>query len=427
MATAPQLAPLTGLMIDSAPATSSLPGTEVRIVPRRRFQTGRVYKRGVKWVGSYRDSQANPETGKRTRRTVTFPDSVTSERAARSALQPYLDRVNIAPPAPKKAGKTLFELIEQWKEQIIPNRKDGGARASLSHIRTYIAPQLGETPLRELNLSLHQAFVTAVGQRASRRKTVENVYGTFTSILNKGRKWGYQIPDVRREDVEFPVDKKPQDQIFFFDADTAAQVINVSVQPFKLMCLIAALCGLRIGEVTALKLASLDFKRKQIHVLAALDYKTRKETTPKSENSAAPVYMPELLAKHLREWLHKHYTPNADGYLFINRKGKPYLSDNVVRSGVHRAMHKLGIVTPKGVHLGIHCFRHGVTTELLEAGTPIHVVTRLMRHADSKVTLDHYAHIVGNAERLASERLSRKIGVQLESGPELESAEAKTA
>ena len=62
-------------------------------------------------------------------------------------------------------------------------------------------------------------------------------------------------------------------------------------------------------------------------------------------------------------------------------------------------MAKIGIVTPKGVHVGIHCLRHGVTTELLEAGTPIHVVTRLMRHGDSKVTLNHYAHVVGDAER----------------------------
>lgn len=52
------------------------------------------------------------------------------------------------------------------------------------------------------------------------------------------------------------------------------------------------------------------------------------------------------------------------------------------------------------------------------------VVTRLMRHAD-------YAHIVGDAERLASEKFSQRIGqniTQLESDPELESTSAvKTA
>ena len=88
-------------------------------------------------------------------------------------------------------------------------------------------------------------------------------------------------------------------------------------------------------------------------------------------------------------------------------------------------MVKLGIVTPKGVHVGIHSFRHGVTTELLEAGTPIHVVTRMMRHGDTKVTLEHYAHVVGDAERVASER--HKIEAQLESEPEMESASIKTA
>jgi integrase len=68
-------------------------------------------------------------------------------------------------------------------------------------------------------------------------------------------------------------------------------------------------------------------------------------STPKNGNSAAPVHMSELLAKHLRDWLDKHYKPNLDGYLFTNSKGKPYLSDNVVKYGIHRAMTKLRIET----------------------------------------------------------------------------------
>ena len=47
-----------------------------------------------------------------------------------------------------------------------------------------------------------------------------------------------------------------------------------------------------------------------------------------------------------------------------------------------------------------------------------------MRHADPSVTREHYAHIVGDAERLASEKFSQRIGqniTQLESDSELES------
>src|SRR5229473_3499325 len=171
MATAFHLGPV----VDSAPATSSSPRME-NIMPRRRFQSGRVYLRGTRWVGSYRDYEANPETSKRTRHTITFDAAVTSERAAKAALQPYLDdynaraKANLKPSAPR-GRKTVRALIEEWTDKILPNRKPGGARAALSHVRTYILPQLAEVQLREMNLSQHQSFVTAVGRRVDRRKT----------------------------------------------------------------------------------------------------------------------------------------------------------------------------------------------------------------------------------------------------------------
>src|SRR5258708_36573379 len=65
-------------------------------------------------------------------------------------------------------------------------------------------------------------------------------------------------------------------------------------------------------------------------------------------------------------------------------------------------MAKLEIVTPKGTHIGIHCFRHGVTRELLRvwhSDPRRHAVDAPWRF---KVTLNHYAHIIGNAERVAS-------------------------
>ena len=61
------------------------------------------------------------------------------------------------------------------------------------------------------------------------------------------------------------------------------------------------------------------------------------------------------MAQKLAFRLAKHYKQNAEGYLIMNSKDRTYLSDDVVRFGVHRAMSKLGIKTPKGVHVGIHC------------------------------------------------------------------------
>ncbi len=254
--------------------------------------------------------------------------------------------------------------------------------------------------------------------------------GTLSSILTTARDRGYNCEQIDVSKLRLP-SRGERYEAPHFTVEQLQRILTIAEEPWHTLFCILTMDGLRAGEVTALKVSSLDFKRKLIHITGALDYATRKESTPKSDNGAAPVCMSELLTKHLRDWLDKHYKPRPDGYLFTNSKGKPYLSDNVVRYGVHRAIAKLGIETAKDVHVGIHCFRHGVTPELLELGTPIHVVTRLMRHADSKVTLEHYAHIVGNVERVASEKFSQRIGqniTQLESDSELESTSAvKTA
>ena len=48
-------------------------------------------------------------------------------------------------------------------------------------------------------------------------------------------------------------------------------MISAADQPFRLMFLICAVLGLRIGEVTALKVSSVDFRRKTpIHFVTRL-------------------------------------------------------------------------------------------------------------------------------------------------------------
>jgi len=74
------------------------------------------------------------------------------------------------PNLPARGKKKLGEFIEEWKQEILPI-ENSAERASLSHIRTYITPLLGEKPLHELNVREHQSFVTAVGRQVDRRKT----------------------------------------------------------------------------------------------------------------------------------------------------------------------------------------------------------------------------------------------------------------
>jgi hypothetical protein len=50
-----------------------------------------------RWVGTFREYDANPETGKRVRRTITFDESVTTKAEAKFALKPFWMRMRRLP------------------------------------------------------------------------------------------------------------------------------------------------------------------------------------------------------------------------------------------------------------------------------------------------------------------------------------------
>jgi integrase len=58
---------------------------------------------------------------------------------------------------------------------------------------------------------------------------------------------------------------------------------------------------------------------------------------------------------------------------------------------------------------GLHAFRHAVASVLLDNGAPPSVVQRQMRHSDAWITLQKYAHIVGDAQRKAVESLAKNV------------------
>jgi len=64
----------------------------------------------------------------------------------------------------------------------------------------------------------------------------------------------------------------------------------------------------------------------------------------------------------------------------------------------------LGI--PRG---GFHAIRHGAASALLADGATPAVVQRQLRHSNAKITLEHYAHVVGDMQRTAVESRSARL------------------
>ena len=97
---------------------------------------------------------------------------------------------------------------------------------------------------------------------------------------------------------------------------------------------------------------------------------------------------------------------------------RPRSRENVVRVGLKPVLKELGIPAK---NTGLHAFRHGLATELVEASVPFTVVQNQLRHADLKTTLKVYAHVIPQTQRDAMEQLGGLQSVR-ESGTVLKFA-----
>lgn len=140
--------------------------------------------------------------------------------------------------------------------------------------------------------------------------------------------------------------------------------------------------GARVSECINIKLTDIDSRRMQVNIQEGKGLKQRK------------VPLSNLLLKTLRRY-YKQYNPGY--YLFEGAGGKgTHLGVSAVREVCKKARyHTLKINKPYTPHTFRHCF----ATHLLEHGTNLLVIQRLMGHSDLGNTL-RYLHVqqLGNKE-----------------------------
>ena len=131
--------------------------------------------------------------------------------------------------------------------------------------------------------------------------------------------------------------------------------------------------GLRVSEVVRLQLRHLDAERSCLRVEQGKGGKDRDT-----------LLSPRLLEELRAYW--RQYRPA--GWLFPARDGKRPMDVSTAQKFYTAAKQRAGI-TKRG---GIHALRHAFATHLLEAGTDLHTIQRLLGHRDIGTTM-RYLHL----------------------------------
>jgi integrase len=337
----------------------------------------------------YRSINLGPEREPEAKKPVT-------EKMALRRLEPVLARINSTEYRPVRTA-TVREFAESWQAEVLTHRKPSTVKAATSHLRVYILPQLGKMQLDELGREKQQAFATRLVRKVS-RKTVVNILGTLSTMLTTAKEWGYICQVVKLGALALP-ESPLRPAARFFSGEEAKRIIAAARDPYRTMFAVAAMTGLRAGEILGLMLGDIDFDRKVLHIERAA-WCGRVQTV-KSKSSRASLPMPVALAEILRQYL-TAWRPNPAKLLFANRLGRPYNANKVVQKGLWPVLDELGIE-----HCGLHAFRHTHTSLLLEVGASPTVAQAQLRHSDARITLGVYGHVIGDSQRNAVERVAQ--------------------
>lgn len=128
--------------------------------------------------------------------------------------------------------------------------------------------------------------------------------------------------------------------------------------------------GLRVSEVVHLKISHLDADRMSLRVEQGKGAKDR-------YTLLSPRLLDELRSYW---WL---YRPTV--WLFPTRSGRP-MDPTAAQKIYYAAKRRAGITKPGG----IHALRHAFATHLLEAGTDVHAIQRLLGHGHISSTARYF-------------------------------------
>lgn len=363
---------------------------------RRRYQKGSLEKRGNTWTLRWREDVVLADgTVRRELRRTVLGEFQTRRLAEREATS-FLARVNRLDYRPVKRA-TFAEFAESWREQVIGLLKPSTAKVMASHLRFHLVPAFGRMRLDEVGPEQVQAFVGKLAKGRSRH-TILNVLGTLASILKMARKWGYAVAGFQQRDLVIPC-AKPSKPGRFFAPEQVRAILALASEPWRTVFALAAMTGLRPGEVLGLSIDDLDFESRVIFVRRSAWY--RHLISPKSNRSVATVPMPGPLAEVLTNYL-ASWCPNEKRLLFSNRRGNPYSENKLVQKKLWPILDTLSI--PR---CGMHAFRHGHGSLLHSCGASLKVAQVQLRHADASTTSRYYLHVVGSEQRDAAERVAR--------------------
>lgn len=284
-------------------------------------------------------------------------------------------------------------FLEESREQVNRDRKGlSGRKISrgryvelAGHINNHLMRvTLPEGNLRHIIMKdIDAAIVVQIRADLARRlkgQTANKVLNTLNRVcvfaIERGDMKSNPVRDVD------PLPNEPKREDYTPSPSEVAKVVECASERYKPIIKIAAMTGLRVGELTALEWGDID---DGVLTVQRAAFRGAVKST-KTSNGLRKLRLSPEAQQTFEEW--RQQAPKSV-YVFPATTGRMDSHDNWRNRGLHPACVKAGV--PK---FGWHGLRRFYINSLLDAGAPEDYVQKLVGHAvGSNVTALHYRRI----------------------------------
>lgn len=341
-------------------------------------------------------------------RQTIYDNSLSNlKRKHKEALQQDASHTNV------KKTYTLDEWYKEWMSIYKFGLRDTTLQYYNQVYEKHIRPVLGNKPLPKITTLNVKGLLNSLKKNGYRYETQNKVRIILLDMYNKAMIDDFATKNpvkpitLKRDEDSDPRVLTPTEQSVFFDTCKGTfyeEAFTVQV-----------LTGLRPGELFALDAwTDIDFEHNEISVTKTLVYQklegdTQKEFhlhPPKTASSVRKVKFDERCKVMLKRQLMKKQMIasrqsakpllNFENLLFVTKYDTP-LNPQIYCDAIRRIV---DLINENRCEINYfetfsgHCFRHTYATRCFEAGVAPKAVQKQLGHANLKMTMDLYTHLL---------------------------------
>ncbi|HEV2094641.1 MAG TPA: site-specific integrase [Rubrobacter sp.] len=355
------------------------------VYPRKNKEGKIIGYRGAYWV----------RTAKGPRRCYVSGRNKSQTRAALTKAKAERDGGLVF----ESGTQTVEQYLARWLSDSVKDtvRPTTYARYE-QNVRRHITPALGTVKLRDLAPARIRTLYREKLDEGLSRRTVQYVHVTLHKALKQAAADGL-VPRNAAANVTAPRPQKKE--IHPLTPEQARALLEAARgDRFEALYSLAVHCGLRQGELLALKWQDVDLGAGTLQVRRTLSItkdgptfnppKTAKGRRRIGLTTAAVAALEDHLRRQIAEVEALGDAYEDRGLVFPGKKGQPLSPWSLTGGPYPRLLERAGL--PKSTRF--HDLRHTCATLLLCEGVHPKLVQELLGHATVAITLDTYSHVL---------------------------------